>query len=69
MYEPNAYGMHRNVAGVVAAAIVAVSGLIFDRAHLASAPEGTVEVGQLEPAAAPAAIAALPDLVVSAKRA
>jgi len=45
MYEANAYGIHRNVAAVLAAAVVAVSGLVWDRAHLASAPEGTVEVG------------------------
>ena len=60
MYEPNAYGIHRNIAGVIAAAIVAVSGLIFDRAHLASAPEGTVEIGQLAIVLAVAGMLAAP---------
>lgn len=69
MYETSAYGTHRNLATVVAAAIVAVSGLIFDRAHLAAAPEGSIEVGQLEAVWSPAAIATLPDIVVTAKRA
>lgn len=69
MYETSAYGTHRNVAAVVAAAIVAVSGHIFDRAHLAAAPEGSIEVGQLETVWYPVAIAALPEIVVTAKRA
>lgn len=69
MYEPNAYGIHRNIAGVVAAAIVAVSGLVFDRAHLASAPEGSVEIGQLTPVEAEARIAALPEIVVTGRKA
>lgn len=69
MYEPNSYGIHRNIGAVVAAAIVAVSGLVFDRAHLAAAPAGTVEVGQLAPVEAPATIAALSEIVVTAARA
>jgi len=77
MYEANAYGIHRNVAAVLAAAVVAVSGLVWDRAHLASAPEGTVEVGELAlidapivAAAQPAAIVeALPEIVVTARKA
>lgn len=67
MYEANSYGIHRNLAGVLAALIVAISGLIFDRAHLASAPEGTVEVGQLE--AVEAQVAALPEVVVTGRKA
>ncbi len=69
MYEANAYGIHRNVAAVLAAAVVAVSGLVWDRAHLASAPEGTVEIGQLTPVEAPVLIAALPEIVVTARKA
>jgi len=77
MYEANAYGIHRNVAAVLAAAVVAVSGLVWDRAHLASAPEGTVEIGELAlieapivAAAQPAAIvAALPEIVVIGRKA
>jgi hypothetical protein len=48
---------------------VAVSGLVFDRAHLASAPEGTVEIGQLAPIEAETRIAALPEIVVIGHRA
>ncbi len=69
MYEASAYGIHRNIAAVLAAAIVAVSGLVFDRAHLASTPEGTVEVGQLTPVEDSILIAALPEIVVTGKRA
>jgi hypothetical protein len=77
MYEASTYGIHRNVAAVLAAAVVAVSGLVFDRAYLASAPEGTIEVGELAlieapilAAAQPAAIAAaLPEVVVTGKKA
>lgn len=69
MYETNSYGMHRNLAGVLAAFIVAISGLVFDRAHLASAPEGTVEIGQLEAVEAQAQVAALPEVVVTGRKA
>lgn len=69
MYEASAYGIHRNVAAVLAAAVVAVSGLVFDRAHLAAAPAGTVEIGQLSPVEAPVLIAALPEIVVTGERA
>lgn len=69
MYEANSYGIHRNLGAVLAAFIAAVSGLVFDRAHLASAPEGTVEVGQLEAVEAPAQVAALPEVVVTGRKA
>jgi hypothetical protein len=69
MYESSGYGIHRNISAVLAAAIVAVSGLIWDRAHLASAPEGTVEIGQLAPVEAETRIAALPEIVVIGHRA
>ena len=69
MYEASTYGIHRNVAAVLAAAIVAVSGLVWDRAHLASAPEGSVEIGQLTPVSAETQIAALPEIVVTGKKA
>jgi hypothetical protein len=69
MYDASTYGIHRNIAAVLAAAIVAVSGLVFDRAYLASAPEGIVEIGQLTPVEAPVLMAALPEVVVIGKRA
>lgn len=59
MYTTSPYGLHRNFSAVLAGLIVAASGLVFDRAHLASAPEGIVEVGQLTPVEVPIHIAAL----------
>ena len=41
MYEANSYGIQRNLSAVLAAAIVATSGLVLDRAHLASARKGS----------------------------
>jgi hypothetical protein len=69
MYEASGYGIQRNISAVLAAAIVAASGLVFDRAHLASAPEGVVEIGQLSPVEVLPQFAALPEIVVTAKRA
>ena len=69
MYEQSPFGLQRNLGAVLAAAIVAASGLVFDRAHLASAPEGVVEIGQLSPVEALPQVAALPEIVVTAKRA
>ena len=68
MYEANSYGIHRNLAGVLAAFIVAISGLVFDRAHLASAPEGTVEIGKPDTVEAQAQDAALPEVVVTGRK-
>jgi len=69
MYQANSYGIQRNFSAVLAATIVAVGGLVFDRAQVASAPAGIIEMGQLTPKAAPAQIAALPEIVVTARRA
>ena len=68
MYATSPYGLHRNLSAVLAAAIVAASGLVFDRAHQAPAPEGIVEIGQLTLVEAPPQIAALPELVVTATK-
>jgi hypothetical protein len=59
MYATSPYGLHRNLSAVLAAAIVAASGLVFDRAHQAPMPEGIVEIGQLTPVETPVQIAAL----------
>lgn len=69
MNAANTFNLHRNLSIVLATAIVAASGLVFDRAYLASAPEGVVEIGQLTPIEAPIQVAALPEIVVTAKRA
>lgn len=69
MYTANAYSTPHTLSAVLAAAIVAFGGLVLDRAYLASAPEGIVEIGQLTPIEAPSRIAALPEIVVTATRA
>ncbi|MBX3704451.1 MAG: hypothetical protein KF822_11820 [Steroidobacteraceae bacterium] len=69
MYEANSYGIHRNLGGLLAAFIVVLGGLVFDRAHLASAPDGSVEIGQLTPVEAEGQIAALPEIVVTGRKA
>ena len=68
MYTTSAFSLRQNLSEVLAAAIVAFGGLVLDRAHLASAPAGIVEIGQLAPVEAPLQIAALPEIVVTAKK-
>ena len=68
MYTTSPFGLQRNLSAVLAAAIVATGGLILDRGHLAGAPEGIVEIGQLTLVEAAAQVAALPAIVVTAKR-
>jgi hypothetical protein len=59
----------KSISAVAAVAIVAFSGLVMDQAYLASAPAGTIEVGELTPvSAAGMTIAALPEVIVVAKR-
>jgi hypothetical protein len=59
----------KTISAVAAVAIVAFSGLVMDQAHLASAPAGTVEVGELTPVTdAGMTVAVLPEVVVVAKR-
>jgi len=68
MYATSPYGLHRNLSAVLAALIVATSGLVFDRAHQTPVPEGIVEIGQLTPIETAVQIAALPEIVVTATR-
>ena len=69
MYTTRPFGLQRNLSAVLAAIIVAASGLVFDRAHQASVPAGIVEIGQLTLVETPLQIAALPEIVVTARRA
>jgi len=69
MYTTSVFGFRQSLSAVLAAAIVAFGGLVLDRAHLASAPAGIVEIGQLNPVETPTQIAALPEIVVTAKKA
>ena len=64
----NGYGFRAALSAVFAAAIVGTSGLTLDKAHLASAPKGTIEVGELTPVDVLPQIAALPAVIVSAPR-
>lgn len=57
------------MSAVAAVAIVATSGFVMDQAHLASAPRGIVEVGELTLVAeGQRAMVTLPEVVVVAKR-
>ena len=75
MNSSNLYTLRGALSAVLAAAIVGVSGLALDRAHIAAAPEGTVEVGSLTPvdvlpavAGKPAAIDSAPHLAMADRR-
>lgn len=69
MFTMVAQNTRKTISAVAAVAIVSFSGLVFDQAHLAAAPTGTIEVGELTPVGeAGMAIAALPEVVVVAKR-
>lgn len=57
------------VSAVAAVAVVSFSGLVLDQAHIASAPRGYVEIGELTPVGATEmAMATLPEVTVVAKR-
>jgi len=57
------------ISAVAAVAIVSFGGLVLDQAHLAAAPRGTVEIGDLTPVGeAQSTLATLPEVVVVAKR-
>lgn len=69
MFTIVAENTRKAMSAVAAVAIVATSGFVMDQAHLASAPRGTVEVGELTlVAVAQMAQVMLPEVVVVAKR-
>ncbi len=69
MFTMVAQNTRKTISAVAAIAIVSFSGLVLDQAHIAAAPSGTIEVGELTPVGdAGIAIAALPEVVVVAKR-
>lgn len=69
MFTMNAKSTRMTVSAVAAVTIVSFGALAMDQGHLAGAPRGTVEVGELT-LVNEAAIAAvtLPEVVVLAKR-
>jgi hypothetical protein len=57
------------VSAMAAVAIVAFNAVALDQAHIAAAPQGTVEIGELTLIeAAPMAAVTLPEVVVVARR-
>ncbi len=69
MFTMVAQNTRKTISAVAAVAIVSFSALVLDQAHLAAAPSGTIEVGELTPVGEAAmVIAALPEVVVVAKR-
>jgi hypothetical protein len=57
------------VSAVAAVAVVSFSGLVLDQAHIASAPKGHVEIGELTPVGtAQMASTMLPEVTVFARR-
>ena len=69
MFTMVAESTRKTVSAVAAVAIVSFSGLVLDQGHVAAAPRGTVEVGELTlVGAGPLARVMLPEVVVVAKR-
>ena len=68
MFTSHTWNARNTLSTVLAAAIVGLSGLALDRGHIAAAPDGTVEVGQLMPVDALPGVASLAEVVVTAPR-
>lgn len=69
MFTMVANSTRRAVSAVAAVTIVSFSGLVLDQAHIAAAPRGIVEIGEITPVdAAQMAVVTLPEVTVHAKR-
>jgi len=69
MFTIVAENTRKSMSAVAAIAIVTASGLVMDQAHLASAPRGTIEIGELTLVDNDQlAQVMLPEVVVLAKR-
>ena len=66
MFTQVANNARKTISMAAALVIVSAAGLVMDQAHLAAAPRGTVEIGELTPVSG--TVAALPEVVVTAKR-
>jgi hypothetical protein len=67
MFTMVAQSTRKTVSAVAAIAIVGASTLVMDQAHMAAAPRGVVEVGELQ-LVETMPIASLPEVVVVARR-
>jgi hypothetical protein len=67
MFTMVAENTRKTISAVAAISIVAASTFVMDQAHVAAAPRGTVEIGELT-LVGETEIAALPEVVVVAKR-
>ena len=69
MFTMNAKGTRMAVSAAAAVTIVAFGGLVLDQAHIAAAPEGRVEIGELTPVdLTQMAAFTLPEVTVVARR-
>ena len=68
MNSSNKFNGRGALSVVLAAAIVAISGLVFEKGHTAAAPAGIIEIGQLTAVDFLPQVAALPEVIVSAPR-
>ncbi len=69
MFRTYTQNSHKAVSAAAAIAVVAFGGLVMDQAHLAAAPRGTVEVGELTLIGeAELAQVVLPEVIVLARR-
>ena len=69
MYTHGTWSVSRVISAALAAAIVAGGALAMDRGHIAAAPRGVVEVGELMPVADGELYATrLPEIAVTASR-
>jgi len=68
MNSSNKFNARGALSVVLAAAIVGLSGLVFEKGHTAVSRDGTIEVGQLTPVDFLPQVADLPAVIVSAPR-
>ncbi len=68
MFTMVAENTRKTFSAVAAVAIVSFGGLVMDQAHLAAAPKGMVEVGELTALDGATTLAQLPEVMVVAKR-
>jgi hypothetical protein len=68
MFTMVAQNTRKTFSAVAAVAIVAFGGLVMDQAHLAAAPQGRIEVGELTALDGATMLARLPEVTVVARR-